>query len=68
MTKPLNVTQFCSLLSQIDNFSQFKFPVIVSMEITNSSYSHVIGIWNKMIIDFEYKRAYPLTINNLDFS
>ena len=52
----------------MDNFSQFKFAVIVSLEIKNSAYSHVIGIWNKMIIDFEYERAYPLTINNLDFS
>ena len=52
----------------MDNFSQFKFPVIVSVEITNSAYSPVIGIWNKMIIDFKYKTAYPLTINNLDFS
>jgi hypothetical protein len=67
-TKPLNVTQFRSLSSLMDNFSQFKFPVIVSLEVTNSAYSHVIGIWNKMIIDFEYKSAYPLTINNLDFS
>ena len=46
-TKPLNVMQFRSLSSLINNFSQFKFPVIVSLEITNLLYSHVIGIWNR---------------------
>ena len=44
-----------------------KFPVIVSMRTTNSSYNHVICIWNNAIIDYEHRSTYPLTINNLDF-
>ena len=48
--------------------SGIKFPVIVSMKTTNTSYNHVICIWNKAIIDYEHRSTYPLTINNLDFS
>ena len=45
-----------------------KFPVVVSLTITNSNYNHVICVWNKAIIDFEHRATYPLTINNIDFS
>ena len=67
-TKPINVTEFSSLDALVDNMSRIKFPVIVSMKTTNSSYNHVICIWNNAIIDYENQSTYPLTINNLDFS
>lgn len=67
-TRPLNITQFRSLSLMVDNLSQIKFPVVLSMKITNSRYNHVVIVWNKTIIDFEQPSTYPLTVNNLDFS
>lgn len=67
-TRPLNITQFRSLSLMVDNLSQIKFPVVLSMKITNARYNHVIIVWRKTIIDFEQPTTYPLTVNNLDFS
>ena len=64
----MNVTKFLSLEALVDNMSRIKFPVIVSMKTTNSSYNHVIWIWNNAIMDYENQCTYPLTINNLDIS
>ena len=64
---PSNANKFSSLEALVDNMSRKKFPVIVSMKTTNSSYNHVICIWNNAIIDYENRSTYPLTINNIDF-
>ena len=66
-TKPLNPIQFRSLTIIVDRFLQFKFPLVLLMETTNSMYNHVIGVWKNMIIDFEEKSVYPLTVNNFDY-
>ena len=66
-TKPLNTVQFQSLPILVDRLAQFKFQFVLSEEITNSMFHHVIRVWRNMIIDFEQKSMYPLTINNLDY-
>ena len=64
----LNLAQFRSPATVINNLSQIKFPVIISLEITNSTYDHIIVVWKNLIIDFQHPTTYPLTIANLHFS
>ncbi len=45
-----------------------KFPVIISIEVSNSAYNHVTYVWETTIIDFENKTTCPLPVNNIDFS
>ena len=65
---PMIVEQFSTITSIVDKLMQFKFPVILSMNITHSIYQHVICVWEGMIIDFEEKTMYPLTASNVEFS
>ena len=67
-TRPMDVEKFSSITSIVDNLMQFKFPVILSMNITQTMYRHVICVWQGMIIDFEQKTTYPLTHDNVVFS
>ena len=62
------VEKFASVKTLVDNLMQFKFPVILSMNVTRSMYRHVICVWQGMIIDFEQKTTYPLTPDNVVFS
>ena len=67
-TRPMDVEKFTSVKTLVDNLMQFKFPVILSMNVTRSMYRHVICVWLGMIIDFEQKTTYPLTPDNVVFS
>ena len=65
---PMVVEQFSTVTSIVDNLIHLKFPVILSMNITQTVYRHVICVWEGMIIDFEQKTTYPLTASNIEFS
>ena len=40
---------------------QLKFPVLIGVSSTQSSYNHVVVIWNGMVIDYESMHTYTLT-------
>ena len=67
-TKPMVARIFKSVKFLVDTLKEFKFPVILSMNIKNAIYKHVIVVWQGMIIDFEQWATYPLTESNIDFS
>ena len=67
-TRSMDVEKFTSITTMVDILMKFKFPVILSMNITETVYRHVICVWQGMIIDFEQKTTYPLTTNNVEFS
>ena len=67
-TQPMNEKQFRTMQNLVDNLMEFKFPVLLSMNITNAFYKHVIVVWQGMVIDFEQWETYPLTASNIDFS
>ena len=68
VSKPIVVSEVSTIETFVEIMARCKFPVVVSLTITNSNYNHVICVWNKAIIDFEHRATYPLTINNIEFS
>ena len=68
VTQPVRVDQFGSVKSIVKNAKRVKFPLVLSIEITNSTYKHVICLWRNMIIDFEEDTTIPLTEKNIAYS
>ena len=68
VTQPVRADQFGSVELLVRNAKRVKFPLIVSIEITNSPYNHVICLWRNMIIDFQEDATIPLTENNIRYS
>ena len=52
----------------VEKLGIVKFPVIISMDSTFSTYFHVVVIWKGAIIDFEHHQLYPLTVANLHYT
>jgi hypothetical protein len=44
---------------------QLKFPVLIGVSSTQSSYNHAVVIWNGMVIDYESMHTYTLTEESL---
>ncbi len=44
---------------------QMKFPVLIGVSSTQSSYNHVVVIWNSIVIDYESMHTYTLTDESL---
>ena len=44
---------------------QMKFPVLIGVSSTLSSYDHVVVVWNGIVIDYELMYTYPLTEESL---
>ena len=61
VTQPVRVDQFGSVKLLVKNAKRVKFPLVLSIEITNSKYKHVICLWRDMIIDFEEESTIRLT-------
>jgi len=40
---------------------QMKFPVLIGVSSTLTSYNHVVVIWNSIVIDYESMHTYTLT-------
>lgn len=60
VTKPVRVDQFGSVPSLVENAKKVKFPLVLSIETTSSTYKHVICVWRNMIIDFKEDTTIPL--------
>jgi len=61
VTEPVRVDQFQSLESLVKNTKRVKFPLVLSIAITEAKYEHVICLWRDMIIDFEEESTIRLT-------
>ena len=68
ITQPVKADRFGSVELLARNAKRVKFPLVLSIEITNSPYNHVICLWRDMIIDFEEETTIPLTENNIRYS
>ena len=68
VTQPVRADQFGSVELLVQNAKRVKFPLVLSIEITNSPYNHVICLWRNMIIDFEEDTTIRLTENNIRYS
>ena len=66
-TRKLNLNQtLCQSLKQTLNMlEQMKFPVLIGVSSTLSSYDHVVVIWNGIVIDYKSMYTYPLTEESL---
>jgi hypothetical protein len=64
-TKKLNLKRLTSLTKTLNILKQLKFPVLIGVSSTQSSYNHVVVIWNGIVIDYESMHTYTLTEESL---
>ncbi len=55
----------CLFCDDIPTDLPIKFPVIISVPAQRATYNHVVVIWRKMVIDYDFKYIYPLTEDSL---
>lgn len=46
--------------------AQIRLPIMISVLGQHSVYNHVVVAWRGIIIDFETRQPYPLTLSNVD--
>jgi hypothetical protein len=64
-TKKLNLNRLTSLTRTFNMLKQMKFPVLIGVSSTLTSYDHVVVIWNGIVIDYESMHTYMLTEESL---
>ena len=64
-TKKLNLKRLTSLTRTLNMLKQMKFPVLIGVSSTLTSYDHVVVIWNGIVIDYESMHTYMLTEESL---
>ena len=64
-TRKLNLKRLTSLKQTLNMLEQMKFPVLIGVSSTLSSYDHVVVVWNGIVIDYELMYTYPLTEESL---
>ncbi len=64
-TKKLNLKRLTSLKRTLNMLKQLKFPVLIGVSSKQSSYNHVVVIWNGIVIDYESMHTYTLTEESL---
>jgi len=64
-TKKLNLKRLTSLTRTLNMLKQMKFPVLIGVLSTLTSYNHVVVIWNGIVIDYESMHTYTLTEESL---
>jgi hypothetical protein len=64
-TKKLNLKRLTSLPNTFNMLKQMKFPVLIGVSSTLTSYDHVVVIWNGIVIDYESMHTYMLTEESL---
>ncbi len=60
-TLKLKLSCFQFVKQSLKALLEIKYPVIISVQAKCATYSHVVVIWRKMVIDYESKYIYPLT-------
>ncbi len=64
-TKRLKVSHFNSLKLALNALLTIKFPMVISVESKQTTYNHVVVVWQKMVINFESPHTYLLTGESL---
>jgi hypothetical protein len=64
-TKKLNLKRITSITRTLNMLKQMKFPVLIGVSSTLTSYDHVVVIWNGIVIDYESMHTYMLTEESL---
>jgi hypothetical protein len=63
--KRLKVSRLNSLKLALNALLTIKFPMVISVESRQATYSHVVVVWQKMVIDFESLHTYLLREESL---
>ncbi len=64
-TSKLKLSCFQCVKQSLKALLEIKFPVIISVQAQRATYNHVVVIWRKMVIDYEFRYIYPLTGDSL---
>jgi hypothetical protein len=64
-TSKLKLSCFQCVKQSLKALLEIEFPVIISVQAQHATYNHVVVIWRKMVIDYEFKYIYPLTEDSL---
>ena len=61
VTTRMNLNKLTSLHLTLKMLKEVKFPVLLGISSTQTSYNHVVIIWNGIVIDYESKFTFPVT-------
>jgi hypothetical protein len=65
VTPRMNLNKLTNLQLTLKMLRDVKFPVLLGISSTQTSYNHVVVIWNGIVIDYESKYTFPLTEESL---
>jgi hypothetical protein len=61
VTSRMNLNKLTTLQLTLKMLKDVKFPVLLGISSTQTSYNHVVVIWNGIVIDYESKFTFPVT-------
>ncbi len=64
-TSALQINCFQVLQLVVNVLKMMKFPLIISVKGIHACYHHVVLIWREIIIDYESRYTFPLTVDSL---
>ena len=61
VTSRMNLNKLTNLQLTLKMLKDVKFPVLLGISSTQTSYNHVVVIWNGIVIDYESKFTFTVT-------
>ncbi len=65
VTTRMNLNKLTSLQLTLKMLKDVKFPLLLGISSTQTSYNHVVVIWNGIVIDYESKYTFLVTEESL---
>jgi hypothetical protein len=65
VTTRMNLNKLTSLHLTLKMQKDVKFPLLLGISSTQTSYNHVVVIWNRIVIDYESKYTFSVTEESL---
>ena len=65
VTTRMNLNKLTSLQLMLKMLKDVKFPLLLGISSTQTSYNHVVVIWNGMVIDYESMYTFSVTEESL---
>ena len=65
VTTRMNLNKLTSLQQTLKMLQDVKFPLLLGISSTQTSYNHVLVIWNGIVIDYESKYTFSITEESL---
>ncbi len=65
VTTRMNLNKLTNLHLTLKMLKDVKFPVLLGISSTQTSYNHVVVIWNGIVIDYESKYTFSVTEESL---